>query len=534
MNVIDTVDQFFDYRFVICAVLIVALLLIAFIIIFIIKMSKFNQLVEGLNRILKELYPSEGKPQPEMAIGGSSVNSNQPEEGLRDEKTILSLKEQILSCIKLRSIPVEVEDLPRVEAEMMRYFETYANTDYFSSFSSKDYYRMIDLSGKPDTRVVVVGDVHSDFTTLSYLLRKIASSEYDYFEKGYVVFLGDFLDRGDILFETILLLLDLKAIMGDRCIILKGNHELISYDQESQQLVSKVRPQESCPCLNSNCGDNKAFLKAFGDFFSTLPTYVYLKTDVDNELLVHAAFPQDKFLDRFYFSTETGEIIFAESPFEKLVDCKRNNDESIDDFAAHDLPEVSSFMSEFSITESLKIVSTHKDNKCNPDIISAISTVTEQELLTERNKILRDMIWGDPSENDYKMQSDGRFQFGRLQFEAYASKNKINRLFRSHESVVKGHKPFYDGHLFTVFSTGGSKNPDTGYTEVKAPSFAVIKNTGEYFFENIFTYKLNILNRMDVYYHALEDTLLTSEEARDYTMNDEFKCNDATITNLFK
>ena len=216
----------------------------------------------------------------------------------------------MLEAILKRSHEVQVDDLPQVEKELQAYFEEHKNGDYFSDLNSEDYYRLLDLRERPDARVVVVGDIHCDYKSLAALLLKVSVSPYDFFEKGLFVFMGDYLDRGAMLFEPLLLLMDLKRILGDRMIMLRGNHELISYNKESQLMEGHVVPQDSVPCLNEYCGDNKPFLEAFGNFYQTLPTYVYLKVKDQNVLLTHGGIPRQMFLDAFKFDQQTGAIAF--------------------------------------------------------------------------------------------------------------------------------------------------------------------------------------------------------------------------------
>jgi serine/threonine-protein phosphatase 4 catalytic subunit len=68
--------------------------------------------------------------------------------------------------------------------------------------------------------VVVVGDVHGQFSDLQDLL-KLEGPPGNY---GYV-FLGDYVDRGKNSLETILLLLVYKIMLPDKVTLIRGNHE---------------------------------------------------------------------------------------------------------------------------------------------------------------------------------------------------------------------------------------------------------------------------------------------------------------------
>ena len=71
--------------------------------------------------------------------------------------------------------------------------------------------------------LIVVGDIHGDFNTLVDILDKeldrIAAG------KGIMVFLGDYVDRGDKSLECLYLLMKLKVEYPNNILLLRGNHE---------------------------------------------------------------------------------------------------------------------------------------------------------------------------------------------------------------------------------------------------------------------------------------------------------------------
>lgn len=425
------------------------------------RLSEFIQYIKAA--LVEETTPSEPTEQTcaeETAVGK------------------ISKKEMALKAVINRGIEIQPEDLQRVEEELLAYFEECKNEDYFNDINSANYYQLLDIRERPDTRVVIIGDVHCDYKSLAAIMLKLSVSEYDYFEKAYFVFLGDYLDRGCALFEPLLLLMDLKRILGDRLIMLRGNHELIDYDEEKQELAGKVLPLDSVPCLNEYCIDNKIFLKSFAYFYCTLPTYVYLKSVDQNILLTHGAIPRQVFLDVFHYDEETGVILFDDEELAKL-----------------------------NINQ-----------------------------LHARNHILNDMIWGDPSNDLEKYQVNGRFEFGSKQYEAYAQKNKLNRVFRSHEPVDDGFKSFFNGSVCTVFSTGGATNEQTGYPEVE-PAFAIIGPNDYRCIENSFLYHVSIEDEVDVTCNLYSGMSLKHKEAKRYSLHPEFYCTDVEamhIESLFK
>ena len=425
------------------------------------RLSEFIQYIKAA--LVEETTPSEPTEQTcaeETAVGE------------------ISKKEIVLKAVINRGIEIQPEDLLRVEEELLAFFEECKNEDYFNDINSANYYQLLDIRERPDTRVVIIGDVHCDYKSLAAIMLKLSVSEYDYFEKAFFVFLGDYLDRGCALFEPLLLLMDLKRILGDRLIMLRGNHELIDYDEEKQELAGKVLPLDSVPCLNEYCIDNKIFLKSFAYFYCTLPTYVYLKSVDQNILLTHGAIPRQVFLDVFHFDEETGAVVFEDEELAKL-----------------------------NINQ-----------------------------LHARNQILNDMIWGDPSTDLEKYQVNGRFEFGSKQYDAYAQKNKLSRVYRSHEPVDDGFKSFFNGCVCTVFSTGGATNEQTGYPEVE-PAFAIIGPNDYRCIENSFLYHVSIEDEVDVTYNLYSGMSLKHKEAKRYSLHPEFYCTDVEamhIESLFK
>lgn len=403
-----------------------------------------------------------------------------------DESSI-SKKHQVLQAVLKRAKPITEDDLSWVESDLTAFFEKNMNEDYLTELKSEKYYRFLDLRDDPTSRIVVVGDVHCDFYALAALLLKLSASTYDYFESGHIVFLGDYLDRGGCVFEHLLLLMDLKQILGDRMIMLKGNHEMVSFNEKTQELESRVIPQDTCPVLNEYCGSNKDFLKSFGDFFRTLPTYVYLKVADQIVLLTHAAVPRQMFIDNFKYDQLTGAIVFE----------------------PHYLYE-----------QQKAACTTTSDNS-----MTTMNTTFSNNVLKVRNRILNDMIWGDPSKDKEKYQVSGRFQFGSLQFDAYAQKNQLSRLFRSHEPVSDGYEAFFDNRLYTIFSTGGSQNDQAGYGDIN-PAFAVIKGDGSYFVENSFVYKMELSGVLDLVCNLFSGEIIQGNDAKHCSLNEEFYCSE--------
>ncbi|MCS7364249.1 MAG: serine/threonine protein phosphatase [archaeon GB-1867-035] len=83
---------------------------------------------------------------------------------------------------------------------------------------------LIEIQDK-EKEIIVIGDIHGDLDTLIEIMKREAIIDKLENKKVYVVFLGDYIDRGVKSFETLMLALKLKEKYSDHIILLRGNHE---------------------------------------------------------------------------------------------------------------------------------------------------------------------------------------------------------------------------------------------------------------------------------------------------------------------
>jgi hypothetical protein len=74
-------------------------------------------------------------------------------------------------------------------------------------------------------RLVVIGDIHGDYSTLNTILSKINYERYLSDDHNKLVFLGDYIDRGRRSPEVLYAICFLKAKFPQSVILMRGNHE---------------------------------------------------------------------------------------------------------------------------------------------------------------------------------------------------------------------------------------------------------------------------------------------------------------------
>jgi len=130
------------------------------------------------------------------------------------------------------------------------------------------------------TRYSVIGDIHGDLKTLTNILEKVS---LDAIETGYIVFLGDYIDRGPKQIEAIVSILLLKELYPEKTIILRGNHE--------PPLELTPFPHDFPLQLLRRYGQRgKKLYQAFLSLFEELPYVLIIK---DEAILLHGGPPTD-------------------------------------------------------------------------------------------------------------------------------------------------------------------------------------------------------------------------------------------------
>ena len=77
--------------------------------------------------------------------------------------------------------------------------------------------------------LVVVGDIHGDFFTLKKIIERIDFTDFLKNESNLLIFLGDYVDRGEYPLEVLLVICKLKNSYPNSVFVLRGNHESYSH-----------------------------------------------------------------------------------------------------------------------------------------------------------------------------------------------------------------------------------------------------------------------------------------------------------------
>jgi hypothetical protein len=151
--------------------------------------------------------------------------------------------------------------------------------------------RYLELESQPGHLYAIIGDLHGDYLALDRILREFFPTNLSdaEAEKRHLIFLGDLLDRGPRDFQLLQLVLELKFIMGDRLVLLRGNHEEF-FDRGGEIKAAAVsnetyfleKYQDRLPpeTLQTMCG-----------FFEKLPHFVLFKHPRGRAGLMHAGIP---------------------------------------------------------------------------------------------------------------------------------------------------------------------------------------------------------------------------------------------------
>ena len=292
--------------------------------------------------------------------------------------------------------------------------------------------------------VTIIGDLHGN---LHDLLR-IWISVGNIFEKR-ILFLGDFVDRGEFQLETITLLLALKLEYPDFVYLIRGNHEFAEVNSVQNSRLNCFLQE----ILNS--GYSESLYDKFNEVFNWLPIACVID---DTAFCVHGGISPQL--------------------------CNVNQIEELT------LP-ITSFTDQPSYKQNANFVTDHNNDevifKCNSD-----SKAAKKESL--KTELIADLMWSDPTKNIPGYIESGRGigkYYGYLATRHFLSLNQMKYIIRAHQNIESGIRLMHDGKCITVFSSSGYSNENLcGYIELDSndeiqkfrlkPIWKVMRNTANF------------------------------------------------------
>lgn len=264
---------------------------------------------------------------------------------------------------------------------------------------------------------IVVGDIHGSFHDLLRILLYTENSD------SKVIFLGDYVDRGNFSLECITLLFSLKIMKPEKYFLLRGNHEFIE--------------------MSSNYGFKKEILNYHNPKKIEKNSRGQIELEEKNEAIIKKIKNQKKdqktLQEEFYYSSYIN------------INCYKYTERLFD-----------AFMKSFSYMPICAII--NQDSIClhgglSP-LLEKVRNIQKQiqRPITDfnQNLLLTDILWGDPAPEQNQTYFDNPRGRGKL-FNGpvvvnFLKNNNFKRLIRGHECVHSGIEKLFNGKCVTIFS----------------------------------------------------------------------------------
>ncbi|KAK2954185.1 hypothetical protein BLNAU_10840 [Blattamonas nauphoetae] len=323
--------------------------------------------------------------------------------------------------------------------------------------------------------LLLVGDLHGNLSSLSVVLDSIDTLLADLLDPSYhphapsskppprinkaVMFLGDYVDRGNNSLETMLLILLYSLAFPHNVFLLRGNHESyiscrFTFNNELYKKYPDMAPGGSnVSHIINQFGPAKASPKhpLFSDFervFNALPLAILATLRHHAELAPIPLFPKSSLLLPL--------TTLLDTPIEPLETSRRI-------FICH--AGLTSTLPTLNIEEELMLLD-HFDyyamledpNPSPEDIKKAgVTPIPSKPLLAFNNARTREFeihhtsLWADPASND--LPNANRSPYSVYTTRRFLAANRIDYMIRAHQFVIDGFAINHDGRLATVFSS---------------------------------------------------------------------------------
>lgn len=310
---------------------------------------------------------------------------------------------------------------------------------------------------------IVVGDIHGSFHDL---LRIICYTEKS---NSKVVFLGDYVDRGNFSLECITLLFMLKILKPDRYFLLRGNHEF--NEMGSNYGFKKEILNYHNPKKNEKASSGQTSSKEVNE--ANIKKIESKKKD------------QATILEELYYNNHVN------------INCYKYTERLYD-----------AFMNAFSYLPICAII--NQNSIClhgglSPllDKIKNIQKQIQRPIIDfNQNPLLTDIVWGDPAPEQSQTFSDNPRGRGKL-FNGpivvnFLKNHNFKRLIRGHECVQHGIEKLFNGKCVTVFSAS-SYSCDMGNASAILKLFENTDKT-----ESLIFSPLHRLKKCDASYYKVQ------------------------------
>jgi len=246
--------------------------------------------------------------------------------------------------------------------------------------------RLIEIMTEdPAEEVLLVGDIHGNLESLKIILKTIKKRE-----PKYVVFLGDYVDRGPKQLECLITVMCLKILEPERFYVLRGNHETME--------------------INKQFG---FFEKFFHKYFE--------EQETDDHGLYHSYHDESHFTDIL--------SVYLVMPICALINesylCLHGG-----------IPE------DIEILNKLKGL---KPEDIDDDIAESIEDAVFQILWNDPEPELKGYAMN--------YRGPGVKFFGEDVFNQFLEKYNLKYIIRAHECFPEGFRWFFDRKLLTIFSS---------------------------------------------------------------------------------
>ncbi|KAK8883534.1 hypothetical protein M9Y10_042628 [Tritrichomonas musculus] len=294
---------------------------------------------------------------------------------------------------------------------------------------AKNIFENEDILLKINGDTTFVGDIHGSFHDLLRILNYVAATP------NKILFLGDYVDRGNFSLECITLLFTYKVLYPDKYFLLRGNHEFDSSCCQygfKKEILNYHNPQKI----------DKSPSKPIPTNYD--PTHINL--DEELKKASKKSESPEKLCDT-YFANHVN--IYCYKYTENLYD---------------------SFIEAFSYLPIAAIVNNttfciHGGLSPQLDKIEKIESIKRPIYDFDQNQLLTDLLWSDPSPDIEHFFCDNPRGMGKLFNKTatltFLKNNNLQRIVRAHECINKGFDLKFSEKCITVFSAS-SYDKDLG------------------------------------------------------------------------